>query len=147
MTFHLSSLSQIYCRSLCPKSPHSSGCWKKSSAQCSAGKSVYIHHKGLHDLFHSIKHFGAQASVLFDIMPEFIHVICQIKTNTALVLILKVPRDTKSTELRFNSKADIIQSCLPGFMAFLCGGGVLKTSEKSSFLACDCYWYSAQRNC
>lgn len=38
------------------------------------------------------------------------------------VLILKVPRDTKCTELRFNSKADIIQSCLPGFMAFLCGG-------------------------
>lgn len=38
------------------------------------------------------------------------------------VLILKVPRDRKSTELRFNSKADIIQSCLPGFMAFLCGG-------------------------
>lgn len=42
-----SPLTQIYCQSLCPDSPYSARCCTKSSAQCSAGESVYVHHKGL----------------------------------------------------------------------------------------------------
>lgn len=44
---HLSPLTQIYCQPLCLESPHSARCFTTSSAQCSAGESVYIHHKGL----------------------------------------------------------------------------------------------------
>lgn len=47
-----SPLSQVYCQSVCPETPHSDRCWTKSSAQCSAGESVYIHYKGLVSLLH-----------------------------------------------------------------------------------------------
>lgn len=42
-----SPLTQVYRQSMCPETPHSDRCWTKSSAQCSAGESVYIHYKGL----------------------------------------------------------------------------------------------------
>lgn len=47
----VSHLFQIYCQRLCSASPHPARGWKKSSAQRSAGESVYINHKGLEDLF------------------------------------------------------------------------------------------------
>lgn len=42
---------QIYCQRLCPDSPHPARYWTTSSVQCSAGESVYIHHKGLFSFF------------------------------------------------------------------------------------------------
>ena len=39
-------ISQIHRQPECPEPPHSFGRSTESSAQCSPGKSVYIHHKG-----------------------------------------------------------------------------------------------------